>query len=155
MNKILPTWIEIQSACEVIAYRVKKNDPPDYIIGLTRGGLIPATILSHMLDIPLIPISYSSEKGKGEFKQYSNKLPIISKPLTSGIGHSTPPTLLIVDDICDTGNTMREVCDGYKARNHVVYSAAIHHKDQAAITPDYTWKKIPVDAPWVIYPWEV
>ena len=32
---------------------------PDYIVGLTRGGLIPAVMVSHYLNIPMYSLSVS------------------------------------------------------------------------------------------------
>jgi hypoxanthine phosphoribosyltransferase len=32
---------------------------PDYIVGLTRGGLVPATMLSHYLDVPMHALKVS------------------------------------------------------------------------------------------------
>ena len=151
---IKPLWEEIDSACEAIASRVNQYEKPDYVIGLTRGGLIPAVILSHMLKIPMIPVSYSSAEGEGEYKQYTNDLPMIISSYQSGSGDLNMPTLLIVDDICDSGNTLTEVNDVYEKRGHAVYVAAIHYKESANFIPDVYWKSIPHNAPWVIYPWE-
>ena len=53
MEKRYLTWKDIENAIESIAYRIKKCDIEfSSITGLPRGGLIPAVMLSHKLNIP-------------------------------------------------------------------------------------------------------
>ena len=53
MEKIYLTWKDVENAIESIAYRIKKCDIEfSSITGLPRGGLIPAVMLSHKLNIP-------------------------------------------------------------------------------------------------------
>jgi hypoxanthine phosphoribosyltransferase len=77
MEKIYLSWDDIKTAVESLAYQIKKsNIEISAIKGLQRGGLIPAVMLSHLLDIPMT----------------ENKI----------IGSN----VLVVDDICDTGETL-------------------------------------------------
>ena len=47
------SWQDIENMCSSIVLQMYNNNwRPDYIVGLTRGGNIPATIISNMLDIP-------------------------------------------------------------------------------------------------------
>jgi len=67
------------------------GNPFNRIIGLTRGGLIPAVVLSHKLEIPLTPLQWSnSEDGEKEFVEW------ITDDLNQG------QKMLIVDDIVDS-----------------------------------------------------
>src|SRR6056300_584321 len=46
------SWQDIERACLNIALQMyKDNWRPDYIVGITRGGNVPATILSNMLGV--------------------------------------------------------------------------------------------------------
>jgi hypoxanthine phosphoribosyltransferase len=46
------SWQDVENACVNIALQMYKcNWRPDYIVGITRGGNVPATILSNMLDV--------------------------------------------------------------------------------------------------------
>jgi len=46
------SWQDVEKACVNIALQMyKDNWRPDYIVGITRGGNVPATILSNMLDV--------------------------------------------------------------------------------------------------------
>ena len=47
------SWQDIEAMCtNIVKQMYADNWRPDYIVGLTRGGNIPATIISNMLDIP-------------------------------------------------------------------------------------------------------
>ena len=95
-----PSYDEISTACkhitEFIHYNASDIGKVDCIVGLTRGGLMPAQELSHLMNIPMVAVQYSSKKGEGD-KTHENELPSIK-------GKS----ILLVDDICDSGHTLRE-----------------------------------------------
>lgn len=64
MKKIYYSWADIQGACLDIARQLAKDQwRPDYIVGISRGGLIPATLLSHYLDVPMKPLQVSLRDG--------------------------------------------------------------------------------------------
>lgn len=119
----------------------------DCIVGVSRGGLIPAVIVSHQLDLPLIPISYSSKAGAGDNKNHDNVLP--------SIPHKT---ICIIDDICDTSKTLKELVAHYQSQGKIVYTAVIHYKvrsDSSCLVPDlYGIKVKPDQHLWIEYPFE-
>ena len=48
------TWEGVQEGVNSIAMQLFKDEwRPDYIVGITRGGLVPAVLLSHTTDIPM------------------------------------------------------------------------------------------------------
>ena len=120
MNKIFLSWKDIDDAVTSIAHRIKASDIEiNTITGLARGGLIPAVMLSHKLNIPF-HMSVSSASGN----------------------------VLIVDDICDSGETLKRFSYGDS-----FYTATIHHKQLAIYTPDFYYSLAP-DEYWIVYPWE-
>jgi hypothetical protein len=81
MEKVYLTWDDINSLVDKLANEVSQAPvPPLYITGLPRGGLIPAVMLSHKLDIPYVNISLI------------RALPRVD--------------VLVVDDIADSGETL-------------------------------------------------
>lgn len=156
-----PSWANIEKGCAKIAHQILKSGyQPDFIVGLTRGGLIPSVILSHMLDIPVIPANYSSTKGDGDDKNHTNKLPKIFGEKLSGVGRlPLPPNLLVVDDICDSGHTLYEVHEHYAKEGHTIRTAALYYKYfvdyRQIIKPDFYWQEIRDGDSWIEFPWEV
>lgn len=71
------SWDMVHTLCKSLCYRIQGSPlkQASSIVPIMRGGLIPATILSHILDIPLFHKADRNEKE------------------------------LIVDDISDTGAT--------------------------------------------------
>ena len=52
-SKHFYTWQDIEKMClSIVNQMYKENWRPDYIVGITRGGNIPATIISNILDVP-------------------------------------------------------------------------------------------------------
>lgn len=146
-----PSWSQIEKGAYVLSMQLAQKfvipHPcgPTIIVGLARGGLVPAIIMSHILGMQMFSVSYSSKRGKGEYKLYDNILPVFPESWN----------LVFVDDLTDTGYTMKEISDTYEDRGHVVRTATLFHKEGAAITPDFVWQTIPSDAPWIVFPWEV
>ena len=54
-SKIYLSWEDVEYLIDVLVSWVKEEQPQiDSVMGLPRGGLIPAVMLSHKLDIPLV-----------------------------------------------------------------------------------------------------
>jgi hypoxanthine phosphoribosyltransferase len=152
-----PTWEQLAegSADIVTQMAIHGWSDPEYIVGLTRGGLVPAVSISHITNIPMIAVNYSSVAGRGDNRNHANALPAIYGHTVSGTGKQPEmPELLIVDDICDSGQTMKEVFDHYSNQGHRVWTASLYYKEGAVITPDFYWQKIPEESPWIIFPFE-
>ena len=135
-----------------------QNNHIDYIIGVGRGGFIPSTILSHVLDHqpPIIPVQYSSVSGKGDDKSPLKLLPKLPVSYISGTGKVNKQTVLIVDDIVDSGHTMHELKTIYaNDKTQVLTLALFYRKTSTTIhQPDFFWQQLDEDAPWVCFPWE-
>ena len=146
MVKTHPTYLEIQKACIELRYNNWLIQfRPDMVVGLIRGGMIPSVIVSHALnDTKMEAIDYASGDGKGDNAAHTNKIPKFD----------TERRLLIVDDICDTGYSMKEVVTEYKDRGHEVLTFALYYKESSVFKPDFMWQTIPEDSPWIIFPWE-
>jgi hypoxanthine phosphoribosyltransferase len=84
-------------------------------VGIPRGGLIPATLVSHKLGLP-----------------YND----------GPIGANT----LVIDDICDSGNTIKNSIG--------VYTATLHTKLSAIVQPTLSANILVNESQWIVYPWE-
>jgi hypoxanthine phosphoribosyltransferase len=72
---------------------------PDFVIGIGRGGLVPAVFLSHAFDVPMLSIDVSA------------KLPDFAGDLLAKLAAKSAAgaRLLFVDDINDSGATIAEI----------------------------------------------
>jgi xanthine phosphoribosyltransferase len=96
MNKLVIDYDKfkglVAKMCQEIA---TDNWKPEYVVGLTRGGLLPAVMISHYLNVPMQSLDVSLRDG-GE--------------CTSNLGMAEDAfdgkNILIVDDINDQGSTL-------------------------------------------------
>jgi xanthine phosphoribosyltransferase len=78
------------------------NWTPDYIVGITRGGLLPAVMISHYLNIPMMSLDVSLRDG---LECESN--------LWMAEDAFNRKNILIVDDINDTGATLNWIMEDW------------------------------------------
>ena len=72
MEKTNISWADFQSDIDTCISQIK-NKPFDLVIGLMRGGSIPATIISNRLNIPLRMMgikSYTNDNKQSEISLY-------------------------------------------------------------------------------------
>lgn len=84
---------------------------PDYIVGLTRGGLVPATMISHYLNVRLHTLNVSLRDG--DQGPESN---LWMAEDAFGYDPDIPtPNILIVDDINDSGATINWIMEDWRS----------------------------------------
>jgi len=90
------SWDETHRLVRILADKVRHDLPNiDSIYGIPRGGLVPATLLMHELDL-----------------KWSNVM---------------LPNTLVVDDICDSGKTIRDAVGVYTATLYTKQSNKVHY----------------------------
>lgn len=104
MNKRTVTWAELQHLVSKICRDISaSNWRPDYIVGITRGGLVPAVLMSHWLDVPLETLKVSlRDEGQTESNCWMAEDAFNGK------------NILIVDDINDSGATINWIVEDWK-----------------------------------------
>lgn len=147
LKLIAPKWEEIQRNCLEIAKRIQSDQfEPDVIIGVARGGWIPARLLADLLRISSLTslgISFYSDIAT------TQKTPVITQPIPAKIEGKL---ILMVDDVADTGQSLRVGHDhvsGLKPRKLKV--ATLFKKPWSILTPDYYTAETEA---WIIFPWE-
>lgn len=119
----------------------------DMIVAIGRGGYMPARIISDFLHI-LNLTSFKIEHYRGTQKK---KTAQIRYPLAEG---TTGRKVLLVDDVCDTGDTFELASKHLEERlkPKEIRTAVLHFKKTSSFTPDYYAGRI-VKWRWIIYPW--
>ena len=128
MKKKYYSWTDVEVMCQSIVNQMyKDNWTPDYIVGITRGGNTPATIISNIIDVPCEAVKISLRDGSGgesnlwmseEAFGYVPETDRAEGPFNSGTVYSDPSLrkqILIVDDINDTGSTFEWLVDDWKS----------------------------------------
>lgn len=93
----------------------------DIIVGINRGGCLPAVCLSHALKTPTTMIDYSTRDG----------INIHPKSLWSFFSRlvETHPRILIVDDLIDSGKAMTTVIEAASCFTKPVVATLLHNTD--------------------------
>lgn len=138
---------------EKLIKKLEKQLDSEYalIIGLNRGGLIPGVLLSHALDVKhgvttIQSYNKSKEQGQVEADKYISMIGRLDRN----------SSILIVDDIADSGTTLREAYEWLAASGFnmdKVHTATIYYKKRSKFKPNYYAEKIG-DNEWVQFPWE-
>jgi len=144
------SWAEIDRWADIVAGRVRSaGERPETIVGLARGGWVPARLLGDRLGVRhLVSLRVqhwgltASRDGKAR--------------LTEGLsGEVAGESVLVVDDITDTGESLRlasEHVAGAKPRS--VATAAFVHIAHSKFVPTFFAEEIPRDGwVWVVFPW--
>ncbi|VVB98517.1 Ribose-phosphate pyrophosphokinase [uncultured archaeon] len=146
MKFIKPSWQKIDGMCGQLAEKVS-GFKPDWLVGISRGGLVPVRLLSDHLDVPRVSvIRIEFYKTIGETRDF----PTISQPLQVDVKGKR---VLIVDDVADTGRSLAVAKEHIKrAGAGEVKIAVLHQKPKSMVKPDFC---IATTDAWIIYPWEV
>lgn len=125
---------------------------PDYIVGIVRGGAVPAVYLSHRLKIPVVMVSWST---RDNFLERESNC-WIPEDIVDG------KKVLIVDDIVDGGDTIRELLEDWQKSVRAplnkdnIKIVAMWYNTAQDIVVDFYHKTIDrnEDSRWIIFPWE-
>lgn len=130
---------------------------PDYIVGITRGGLMPAAYLSNYLKVPMKTIKVAF---RDNIAQESNP-----KMALDAFEYKK---ILVVDDINDSGATLAWIKKDWQSYNNsdpkhwdniwnnTVKFAVLIDNQASDFTVDYAGHEINKDEnpEWCVFPWE-
>lgn len=139
-------WCDVENDIRDLGDKIRASGEKfDAILGISRGGLVPAMLLSDSLDQHNLATIQMRLYKNGK-KQES--LEILDWPAKSMEGKN----VLIVDDISDTGETLTQLkawlatqkVSGFKI-------ACLHAKEKTTVKPDFYSRDI--NGGWICYPW--
>lgn len=121
---------------------------PDLIVGVARGGLIPAGAIGYAIGV--------KEMGAINVEFYTDigatlPEPVILKPALD-VDSLLGKKVLVVDDVADSGKTLDLVVNLLKETASEVRSAVIYTKPTTTFEPDFSWKKTDE---WINFAWSV
>tara|TARA_B100001996_G_scaffold186320_1_gene142523 strand:- start:2070 stop:2645 length:576 start_codon:yes stop_codon:yes gene_type:complete len=173
IKKKFYSWSDVEKMCVSIVNDMYADYwRPDYIVGITRGGNIPATIISNMTGIRCEAIKVSlrdNESGRaGDSVDWmsDDAFGILDGKIATG--SPTSKKILIVDDINDTGATFNWIKNDWESRHNDPEKWARtwgHNVKFAVLTENLASEfdgvtyscdevnKAEEDC-WLVYPWE-
>lgn len=143
----VPTWSQIYDYLLGLARKVQfAAYRPDVVVGVCRGGLVPARILVDLLEVrQLATIQVEFYIGLGETKEQPTLKQALALPVAG-------KRVLLVDDIADSGKTLQFAVNYLREQGAVeVKTATIYYKACSAVKPDFYERETDF---WVVFPWE-
>lgn len=122
---------------------------PDYVVGVGRGGLVPAVYISHQLHLPMLSIDHSA------------KVPGFADELLDTIAarSAAGTRFLFIDDINDTGGTIahiRNLLASHGGDEDRLRFAVLINNQRSRAAVDHWAASIDRerDKRWFVFPWE-
>ena len=133
------SWEQLHRDSKALAWRLVEMQPWTGIVAITRGGLVPASIIARELEIRLVDtVCISSYDYQQQGKTSVLKSPVIDR---SG--------LLLIDDLVDTGQTARVVKDLLPE----AHFATVYAKPAGRPLVDTFITEVSQDT-WILFPWD-
>ncbi|EKD60868.1 MAG: hypothetical protein ACD_54C00514G0001 [uncultured bacterium] len=160
MNDRLPhekgfhvSWDQMHRDARALAWRLDGKGPDagawKAVVGITRGGLVPAMIVARELDIRVVDtISVKSYHSGGGQADQRSEAKVIKSPQADLMGDGTG--ILIVDDLVDSGKTLELVRKLYPK----AHFATVYAKPSGKPQVDSYITEVSQDT-WIFFPWDM
>ena len=141
------SWELFGSASRELAQSIADSGfRPDIVIAIARGGLLPAGALAYALG--------TKAAGTLNVEFYTDVEQRLEEPVVLAPALDAPSLagkrVLVVDDVSDSGRTLRLVVDIIRNAGADVRSACLYSKPGTVLEPDHVWRR--VDG-WITFPW--
>jgi hypoxanthine phosphoribosyltransferase len=167
------SWQDVERMCvSIVNQMYKDNWRPDYIVGITRGGNVPATIISNMTGIRCEALKVALRDG-GECEvncwMSEDAFGYREKEEDRVTGGPLEKKILIVDDINDTGATFNWIKQDWQASclpkdpkwdkiwgNNVRFAVLTDNLSSEFDGVSYSCDEVnkAEEDVWLVYPWE-
>lgn len=133
-DKLFVDWADIDAFCLEMAHEGSRLGI-EKVIGVSRGGLIPGVIISHLMGVPFDSITWQTRDGDNRD--------------TKKVLNFNNPKYMIVDDMVDSGKTMIDLmCLAPDAVKAVIFNK----KEDVLL--DIVGQELYNVSEWVVFPWE-
>jgi len=179
-KKVYYSWEDVEHMLAAINNEMAADGwRPDYIVGMSRGGLVPAVMLSNMTGIPMHALGndesncwmsedafgYVSPLDSNEKSEFNDDI----VPYIPEYASDTRKNILIIDDINDSGKTFDWVKMDWTATclpnsdkwddvwgDNVRFASLVDNESSSFVDVDYAAVEInKAENPlWCVFPWE-
>ena len=140
------SWDQFHRDARALAWRLSAAGPFDALVAITRGGLVPAAIVSRELELRVIETvciaSYHDYKNQGGLQ--------VLKTIAEQVSKSGGAKILVIDDLVDTGATAKVVRE-MLPRAHF---ATVYAKPLGRPLVDTFITEVSQDT-WIYFPWDM
>jgi hypoxanthine phosphoribosyltransferase len=161
MKKIYYSWQDVENQTQEILRQLQRDAwRPDYVVGLTRGGLVPANLISQYLEVPMecLKVSLRDDNGQSESNLWMAEDAFEGK------------RILIVDDINDSGATLNWIKQDWMGSalpghpdwetvwGNTVRVATLVDNESSASKLNINYSAVDLNKAkedcWIVFPWE-
>ena len=164
MKKIYHTWHDVEHQTQEILRQITvSNWRPDYVVGLTRGGLVPANLISQYLGCRMETLKVSLRDGE----QCESNCWMAE----DAFGYEKEKiNILIVDDINDSGATLNWIRQDWMSScfatspvwdsiwGHNVRVACLYDNESSQNEIPVSYSAVDINKAaedcWIVFPWE-
>jgi len=162
-SKMYLTHKDIKISCLDIIRQMEKSEwKPKVVVGITRGGLLPAMYISQWYTIPMYTVKIQLADSKGQhYDDATESACDLSEDAYN------KKNILVIDDINDSGRTLEWLKKDWQGSSipqdprwetiwhKTVRFATIVDKETSVFNVDYhVIKMLPDQDKWVVFPWE-
>lgn len=145
--KEILTWEEFGVAGRELSQAIVDSGfVPDVVLAIARGGLPVAGSISYAMPAKncfVINVEYYT--GVGETRE----LPVILPPYVDAKDLAGMKVLL-VDDVADSGHTLKLVQDEIRPQVAELRTAVLYQKPHSIVQCEYSWRET---SRWIVFPW--
>ena len=141
------SWDQFHRDARALAWRLSASGPFDAMVCITRGGLVPAAIVSRELGIRLIETvciasyhDYQTQGGLQVLKTIADQV--------RAVDHGSK--VLVIDDLVDTGKTVQMVREMLPNAHY----ATVYAKPLGRPLVDTFITEVSQDT-WIYFPWDL
>ena len=161
MKKIYYSWRDVERQTQEILRQIQHDTwVPDYVVGLTRGGLVPANLISQYLEVPMetLKVSLRDDASQPESNLWMSEDAFEQK------------RILIVDDINDSGATLNWIKEDWMSSNlpdnpkweeiwgDTVRVAVLVDNEASTSELNVSYSAVDLNKAeedcWIVFPWE-
>ncbi|MEH6359507.1 MAG: xanthine phosphoribosyltransferase [Amylibacter sp.] len=142
------SWDQIHRDSRALAWRLDGKGPDNgnwkAIVAITRGGMAPAMIIARELDVRTV----DTISVKSYSHQDQSEAEVLKAPDADIIGDGTG--VLIIDDLVDTGRTLKLVRQLYPN----AHFATVYAKPEGRDMVETFITEVSQDT-WIFFPWDM
>jgi uncharacterized protein len=147
------SWDDIGSACARLAEEAADGSAPDVVVGIARGGLVPAVMIAHLLGLRDLRHVSLTRTGGDEIN--APKIPVAAACGPGSLGDLRGRSVLLVDDVAGSGETIEAAAALVSSLSPARLRTAV------CVVNDGNWRdgQLPDHIAirsrrWVVFPWE-